>query len=272
MTDIVSPPISTPSVPWLARLQRAATAFVIPFAFPALLVVLWHLASTYELMPEQILPYPIYVWEAAVDAVVSGDLLKQIGFSAGRVTVGFIAGAAAGLLLGFAMGFWQWLDDHVRPLFTAISQVPTIGWIPLLMLFLGLGETLKIVIIAKAAFIPIVMNSSAALRSIPPGYIEVARIFRFNKLQRLRLVILPATVPPVFTGIRYGLTKAWTALVAVELLASSEGLGYQLNWARQMFWLDTMIFSMILIGLVGFLMDHVLARIEIRLQRWKLTG
>ena len=95
-------------------------------------------------------------------------------------------------------------------------------------------------------------------------------MLRFTALQRLRLVILPAAVAPVFTGIRYGLTKAWTALVAVELLAAAQGLGFLLVWSRQMFWLDMMLFAMIVIGLVGFLMDYGLARVESRLQRWRL--
>ncbi|MCX8997475.1 ABC transporter permease [Rhizobiaceae bacterium BDR2-2] len=248
---------------WLLRIGTA-------LLFPAALVVVWHFASLYRWLPEQILPPPAYVLDAAIAAVREGDLLTHIGWSSSRVALGFVAGATTGLILGFAMGLWRGLDDHIRPLFTAIAQVPTIGWIPLLMLFLGIGEALKIVIIAKAAFIPVVMSTAAALRGVPRAFHEVADVFCLTRAQRLRLLILPAAVAPIFTGIRYGLTKAWTALVAVELLASSEGLGFQLVWARQMFWLDTMIFAMILIGLTGFLMDYALARVELRLQRWRL--
>jgi len=115
-----------------------------------------------------------------------------------------------------------------------------------------------------------VLNTSAGIRAIPRAYVEVAQVFRFTKAQTLRHLILPGAVPPIFTGIRYSLTKAWTALVAVELLASSEGLGYLLVWGRQMFWLDTMILSMLIIGVVGFLMDRSLAAIETRLQAWRI--
>lgn len=239
--------------------------------FPAFLLVVWHVAALHQWLPELILPPPASVWQAAADALANGDLWYHISVSAGRVAFGFLVGATAGLVLGFSMGLWPTLDDYVRPLFTAIAQVPTLGWIPLMMLFLGIGEALKIVIIAKAAFIPVVMNTSAAIRGVPAAYFEVAEVFRFSRLQRLRLIILPAAVPPIFAGIRYGLTKSWTALVAVELLASSEGLGFQLVWSRQMFWLDLMIFAMIVIGVVGFVMDYILARIETRLQRWRLT-
>jgi sulfonate transport system permease protein len=102
--------------------------------------------------------------------------------------------------------------------------------------------------------------------------LEVGETFRFSTLQKLRLVVLPGSVPSIFTGLRYGLTHAWIALVSVELVASSEGLGYLLVWGRQMFWLDTVLVSMAVIGVVGFLTDKVLAVIEQRLQRWRVDG
>jgi sulfonate transport system permease protein len=111
----------------------------------------------------------------------------------------------------------------------------------------------------------------AGIRAVPPIYAEVGALFRFNRWQLLQKVVLPAAVPPIFTGLRYGLTHAWNALVAVELLASAEGLGYLLVWGRQMFWLDTMMGAMLIIGIVGFLLDRIMATFETRLQRWRLA-
>jgi sulfonate transport system permease protein len=99
----------------------------------------------------------------------------------------------------------------------------------------------------------------------------VGALFRFSRWQLLRKVVLPAAVPPIFTGLRYGLTHAWNALVAVELLASAEGLGYLLVWGRQMFWLDTMMAAMLIIGIVGFTLDRIMGAVEARLQRWRLA-
>ena len=96
-------------------------------------------------------------------------------------------------------------------------------------------------------------------------------MFRFSHWQLLRKVMLPSAVPTIFTGLRYGLTHAWTALVAVELLASAEGLGYLLVWGRQMFWLDTVMVAMILIGIVGFAFDRLMAGVELRLQQWRIA-
>ncbi len=261
-------PVSWRLRPVLAGLRD----FTIALALPAVILILWAIGSAYQLVPQQILPPPVYVWENFRDMLASGELLQHASISAARVAGGFVLGASLGLLLGIAMGLSEKVDDYVRPLFTAIAQVPTLGWIPLLMLFLGIGEALKIVIIAKAALVPMVLNTSAGIRGVPKAYLEVADVFAFTRWQKLRRLILPAAVPPIFTGIRYSLTKAWTALVAVELLASAEGLGYLLVWGRQMFWLDTMIVAMVIIGLVGFAMDKLLALVEARLQSWRIDA
>jgi sulfonate transport system permease protein len=117
--------------------------------------------------------------------------------------------------------------------------------------------------------VPVTLNSRDGVRGIPAAWREVAAVFRYTRWQYLRRVVLPATVPPVFTGIRYGLTSAWKALVAVELLASSEGLGYLLVWGRQMFQMDLVIAGMVIIATVGLVFDGLLALAEQRLQRWK---
>jgi sulfonate transport system permease protein len=255
----------------LASVLERARAFALAMIVPLSILLIWSIGSARGWLPQQILPPPAQVWENFVDMLENGDLARHASISAVRVFVGFAIGAGLGLLLGIAMGLSEAVDEYVRPWFTAIAQVPTLGWIPLLMLFLGIGETLKFVIIAKAAFIPMVLNTAAGIRGIPASYTEVARVFRFTRMQSLRRLVLPAAVPPIFTGVRYSLTKAWTALVAVELLASAEGLGYLLVWGRQMFWLDTMIVAMIIVGVVGFFMDKVLAAIETRLQSWRIA-
>jgi sulfonate transport system permease protein len=238
---------------------------------PLAALLLWTVSARQGWLPIQILPEPELVYQTLADMLASGELAQHARVSFVRVVYGFAAGALAGLALGAAMGLSRSIEDYVRPLLTALAQVPVIGWVPLLILFAGIGETMKIVVIAKAAFVPVVLNTLSGIRNIPPAYFEVAQAFRFSQGQLLRKVVLPGATAPIFTGIRYGLTKSWTALVAVELLASSEGLGYLLVWGRQMFWLDMVIAAMIVIGLVGYLMDRVLGAAERRLQRWRFT-
>jgi sulfonate transport system permease protein len=241
------------------------------FLFPLSLLALWSISARLGWLPPQILPAPSEVGSALWDLAGTGELASNTGISLLRVIEGFAAGSALGLLLGIAMGLSRTTEDYVKPLFTAFAQVPTLGWIPFLMLLVGIGEPLKILVIAKAAFVPVALNTFAGIRAVPPIYAEVGALFRFSRSQLLHKVVLPAAVPPIFTGLRYGLTHAWNALVAVELLASAEGLGYLLVWGRQMFWLDTMMGAMIVIGIVGFALDRIMAAAEQRLQRWRLA-
>lgn len=256
---------SSLSWPSRRRIGIALTALILPVA----LMALWWLASDRGWLAEQILPPPAYVYETARDMVASGELLYHTAVSLRRVVFGFAIGAVLGLGLGIAMGLSERIEDYVKPLFLAFAQIPTLGWIPLLMLLVGIDETLKIIVIAKGAFVPMALNTFTGIRNVPPSYLEVGRALRFGRGQELRLIVLPAAIPSIFTGIRYGLTHSWTSLVGVELLASSEGLGYLLVWGRQMFWLDTVIVAMIVIGLIGFVMDAGLNNMEKLLQRWK---
>ena len=249
-------------------LGRVSIALVLPVS----LLLAWLAASARGWLPEQVLPSPAYVYATAVEMIASGDIFYHAGVSLQRVVIGFLFGAAAGLALGMAMGISRRVDDYIRPLFLAFAQIPTLGWIPLLMLIFGIGETLKIIVIAKGALVPTTLNTAAGIRAVPAHLVEVGHALRFSRWQRLRLIVLPGAIPSIFTGIRYGLTHSWTALVGVELLASSEGLGYLLVWGRQMFWLDVVIVAMIAIGIVGFMMDRGFDAFEHRVQRWKQQG
>jgi len=250
-------------------LVRRVTVLAWLLVLPAIALPVWIVGTDHGWLPQQILPRPSDVLQTFGDMLASGELAQHAGYSLLRVVYGFAVGAGFGLVLGSAMGLSTRVDDYVRPLFTAIAQVPALAWIPLAMLLLGIGEALKIVVIAKAAFVPVVMNTSAGIANVPRSLVEVGEAFRFTPAQMLRYVVLPGAVPPIFTGLRYGLTHAWIALVSVELLASSEGLGYLLVWGRQMFWLDTVLVAMIVIGLIGFASDKILALVEARLQRWR---
>lgn len=269
ISDIISTAsVESRSGPRFLTAKRARAALV-ALVLPTGLIATWWIASDRGWLPEQILPSPAYVYSTLVEMIGSGEILYHAGVSLQRVVIGFFFGALAGLALGMGMGLSQRIDDYVRPLFLAFAQIPTLGWIPLLMLIFGIGETLKIIVIAKGALVPMAMNTSAGIRSVPADFVEVGRALRFTRWQTLRLIVLPGAAPAIFTGIRYGLTHSWTALVGVELLASSEGLGYLLVWGRQMFWLDVVMVAMIAIGLIGFAMDKGLDVSENYLQRWK---
>jgi sulfonate transport system permease protein len=236
---------------------------------PALLLVVWAIASKKELVAAQILPAPTAVAKTLLDQVETGDLFKNFAISLARVAGGFALGGLIGVALGVAMGLSHKAEQYLFPLFNAISQVPVLGWLPLAMMVLGIGESLKVVIIAHATLVPIALNALKGIRNVPRQYIEVAQTFQFSNRQLLRKVVFPASVPAAFVGIRYGLTQAWLSLVTVELLASSEGLGFLIVWGRQLFQLDLVLAAIIVVGVVGSLLDNGLERLEARLLRWR---
>lgn len=243
--------------------------WLLAWPVPLTLFALWALAARFEWIAPQVLPSPAAVWAALQESVASGELWANLQISVLRVLGGFGVGLAGGLLLGTAMGLSPTFKDYVYPLFKAFSQVPVLGWLPLLMLLVGIDEALKIILISKAALVPITLNTYHGIRSVPTRLIEVAKVFAFTRWQLLRRVVFPAAIAPIWNGIRYGLTHAWLALVVVELLASSEGLGFMIVYGRQLFQLDVVMAAVVVVGLAGYLLDKGLAAIEVRLLRWR---
>lgn len=252
-----------------SRLPAALTDWLLAWPVPLALFMLWALAAHHEWIAPQVLPSPQAVWAALADAVASGELLAHLQISVLRVLGGFAVGLGGGLLLGTAMGLSPTVKDYVFPLFKAFSQVPVLGWLPLLMLLVGIDEALKIILISKAALVPVTLNTYHGIRSVPTRLIEVARVLAFSRWQLLRHVVFPAAIAPIWNGIRYGLTHAWLALVVVELLASSEGLGFMIVYGRQLFQLDVVMAAVAVVGLAGYLLDKGLAAAEVRLLRWR---
>jgi sulfonate transport system permease protein len=239
---------------------------------PLLLLALWYVGSEREWIAPQVLPAPAAVWATLKDLFASGEIWHHLGFSLMRVFAGFGIGLAGGLALGVAMGLSGTVKDYVYPTFKAFSQVPVLGWLPLLMLLVGIDEALKIILIAKASLVPIALNTYKGIEGVPTRYIEVARVLGFSRRQLLAKVVVPAAFPTIWTGVRYGFTHAWLALVVVELLASSEGVGFLIVYGRQLFQLDVVLAAVVVVGAVGFALDKALALIEVRLTRWRRPG
>jgi sulfonate transport system permease protein len=256
----------------LLRWNDSLTRFVLSWPFPLAVLLVWYLAAEYEWLPPQILPPPSMVAATFVDLMKTGELPDNLWISLGRVLAGFLAGGLGGLALGVAMGLSPTAKDYLYPTFRLIAQVPSIGWLPLLMMLVGIGEALKIILISKAAFVPIALNTYKGLQGVSTRFIEVARVYRFTRWQLLAKVVFPASLPQVWNGIRYGLTHAWLALVAVELLASSEGLGFMIVYGRQLYQLDVVLAAVVVVGAIGFTLDKILAVAEQRLLRWRRDG
>lgn len=247
------------------RLRDALLAWPLPLA----VLALWALASHFEWIAPQVLPSPEAVAITFKDSLLSGELWANLQISLVRVLAGFSIGLVGGLTLGVGMGLSPTVKDYVYPLFKAFAQVPVLGWLPLLMLLVGIDETLKIILISKAALVPIALNTCKGIQNVPTRFIEVGRVLRFSRWQMLTKVVFPAALAPIWNGVRYGLTHAWLALVVVELVASSEGLGFMIVYGRQLFQLDVVLAAVVVVGAVGYALDKGLAAIETRLLGWR---
>jgi len=236
---------------------------------PALILALWWTAAQRRWVPEQLLPAPALVWQTLGELWSSGDLTTHLGFSASRVAWSLAIGGAAGLLLGFGMGLSRTLRAYLYPSFNVVAQFPVLGWIPLLIIFAGIDEALKISAISIAVVVPVTVNALKGIANIPRPLLEVSRVYCFSLPQVVLRVVLPAAAPSLFTGLRQAVMQAWLSLVFVELLASSEGIGYLIVWGRQLSQPDLVVAGMVVIGGVGVLLDVALRWLESRLQGWR---
>ncbi|RQR46617.1 ABC transporter permease [Burkholderia sp. Bp9140] len=271
MSDTAIPiPSSDPHA--LAAPSRAASVKRVawrlaPWALPALLFALWTVGSARGWIAPQILPPPGQVADSLAELAASGDLARHTLISLQRVLVGFAAGTLLGFTTGAALGLSRTLEAYVLPGFNALVQIPVLGWLPFLLLLVGVGEPLKYLLIAHAALVPVTMSTLQGFRQTPPALDEVARVFGYTRRQRIVRVVLPAAIPTLATGVRLAFTKSWLALVVVELVASSEGLGYLIVYGRQLFQLDLVMAAVIVVGVVGLVINRLLDALEARLRR-----
>jgi NitT/TauT family transport system permease protein len=182
---------------------------------------------------------------------------------------GYISAVCVGVPLGLIMGWFRKVDEIVKPLFEMIRPIPPIAWIPLAILWLGIGLPAKAYIIWLSAFVPSVINSYAGIKLTEPVLISVSRTFGATNWETFLKVGVPSALPMVFTGLRLSLSSAWMTLVAAELLAGSEGLGYMIQMGRTLARPDVIIVGMLTIGCTGAAMGYLLEKLERKLAPWR---
>ncbi|AXB78535.1 ABC transporter permease [Novosphingobium sp. P6W] len=233
------------------------------------ILLLWEIAALSGIWPRQVL-VPLEQIGATLLALASdGELERHLSASLYRLASGFCIGSVIGVATGAAMALSRNVHRLLWPTFTCVRQVPVIAFIPLLILFFDVEDSFKIVIVAMASFFPSALATHDAVRDIPESHREVARLYRMPLAPFLVRLILPATVPQVLTGLRLGLTRGWLSLVAAELLAADSGLGQMMEMGRQLFQIDVVLAGVFVTGLVGFLLDNSMVRIERHLGRWR---
>jgi sulfonate transport system permease protein len=236
---------------------------------PVVVIAAWWYVTTYGSTPESILPKISTVLSTLRQITADKTLQKDLGISLVRVMEGYIIAAVLGITLGTLMGMSDTIKKIFYPTVTTVRQIPIMAWIPLLILWCGIGEKSKIVVIVIAAFFPVMVNTLTGISSTPQSYIEVARLYKLSRFKTFLRVYLPHALPNIQTGLKLGLGVSWMAVVAAELIASTSGIGYKMSYARTLMRSDIVIICMIVIGIVGILMDKILTVVFNALSPWE---
>ncbi|MCC2974275.1 ABC transporter permease [Massilia sp. IC2-476] len=235
---------------------------------PVLIVLGAELGVRAGLVPANLLPPPSAVGEALAWLAANG-LSGHLAASTLRVLAGFLAGAALALPLGALVALDRRAERLLDPSFQALRAIPSLAWVPLLLLWFGIDETPKLVLIAIGAFFPVYMGVVSGIRGVDRKLVEVGRLYRLPPVTLARRVLLPAALPAILTGLRNGLSLAWMFMVAAELIAASRGLGYLLTDGRESSRADIMLAAIVLLALLGKLSDSAMQALERRLLAWR---
>jgi ABC-type nitrate/sulfonate/bicarbonate transport system permease component len=229
------------------------------------LLAVWWLLSANKLVSPIFLPGPDVVFKAAAELILNGTLLEYTLISLFRVYAGFLVAAVLGVALGIFLARSALAFGLISPVVEAVRPIPPIAWLPLVIIWFGIGEPARISVIFYGAFFPILLNTIHGVRSVDNNLIRAALSLGATKRQIFYRVILPAVFPSVVTGLRVGAGMAMFVLVAAELIASSSGLGYLILDSREHLFTDRVIVGMIMLGLLGVLQNKILVAMESRL-------
>lgn len=237
------------------------------------LAALWAAGSARQWIPAIYFPPPGEVWAAFLQVVArgyaDGRLHQHFFHSCLLVLYGFVAAVAIGVPLGMLMGASRRAEALLNPAFLLVRPIPPLAWIPLAIVWLGLGDAAKVLVIWFAAFVPSVINSHAGVRSIEPHLLEAARSLGIPRGMLLREVLFPGALPLVFTGLRLSLQACWTTLVAGELIGAITGLGHLLYQAGLDLYPAMIVVGMVAVALAGGLMTALLSLLEARSMPWR---
>jgi sulfonate transport system permease protein len=260
-------------LPAAAREPRRATHWqrnLKGLALPVAMIVVLEVVVRVGWIPSYQMPAPSEIVLTLRD-LAEGALWKHISASLLRVLLGFAIGTSLALVFAAWVGLSREAEAYLEPTFAGLRSIPSLAWVPLLLLWLGIDETSKIVLIAIGAFFPVYLNGVAAIRDIDRKLVEVGQMLGFSRYRLVRRILLPAALPGLFTGLRSGMSLAWMFLVAAELIAATKGLGYLLSDGRETSRPDIVLAAIIVLAVLGKLSDGVLAGLEKRFLAWRDT-
>jgi sulfonate transport system permease protein len=248
---------------------RGIPRWVVGFAVPVLLLGIWQGASGAGLVSAAILPSPLLVINTLVTMAQSGEMAEAIGATSYRMALGFVLGAGAATVLGGLCGASAIVRALLDPLIQALRSVPSLAWVPLFILWLGIFEASKITLVAVGVFFPVYLNLVSGIANVDRKLLEVGRVHGFSPLRRLLRIQLPAALPAYVVGLRGGLGLGWMFVAAAELLGATDGLGFILDDGEQTGRPERVLAALLLFGICGKVTDWALASGGRRLVAWQ---
>jgi sulfonate transport system permease protein len=235
---------------------------------PVALVVVWEVLAQRGWLSPQVLPAPSKVIKTAFKLATTGSLLSDLGISLLRVIAGFAIGGAVGFVLGTLVGFSRVAEAAIDRSVQMIRAIPFLASLPLVIVWLGVGEAEKIFLVALGVTFPIYINTTLGIRQVDPKLIELGRVQGLRPLELIRRIILPGALPSILTGVRYALATAWLALVVAETIGAQSGIGFLAMDAREFLRTDVIVLTIVIYALIGIAADAIARLLERRLLAW----
>lgn len=258
---------SVPSAP--AAKPRLGTKFVLGILLPLALALGWEIAVAIGLAQGRLMPPPSRLFKTLYELAITGELWRHIGATLARVVAGFALGTIAGTIVGAIAGASRLAKDIVDPTLQGLRSVPSIAWVPLFILWLGIFEESKIALIAVGCFFPVYLGVFGAIASVDRKTVEVGRMFRLSQFQLVRRILLPAILPAYVLALRQGLGLGWMFVVAAEFMGASEGLGYLLVDGQQLGKPDQILAAILTFAILGKITDGLLAAASAPFLTWQ---
>jgi NitT/TauT family transport system permease protein len=250
---------------WVNFLTRKSIALAPWFV----LLVIWEMAGRLGFLSKFILPWPSLVFSSLAHELMSGALVADMASSLLRVMGGFAAAVVLGTALGFAIALSQTLARVCNPVLNFLRPIPPVAWVPLAIVWFGIGNAPAFFLTFVAAFFPIVLNAAEGVRSIPEQHFQVAACLQAPPRLVFRRVIWPGALPQLFTGYRVGFGVAWMAVVAAEMIAARSGLGHLIQVSQDVLRTDLVVAGMATIGFIGIACDWLLLQLARRAMPWE---
>jgi sulfonate transport system permease protein len=249
----------------LARFVKPALGLVLPVG----LAIAWEIAVRLGVSDGRLVPPPSRIWATLAELAATGELQRHVAVTVGRVATGFGFGVAAGTVLGAITGYSALTRRLIDPALQALRAIPSLAWVPLFILWLGIFETSKVTLIAVGVFFPVYLGVMGAVLSVDRKIVEVGRVFRLSGAQMVRRILLPAVLPAYVIALRQGLGLGWMFVVAAELLGASEGLGYLLVDGQQLGKPAQIVAAIVVFAVIGKITDWLLVAATAPLLRWE---